>query len=595
MFGNLLGGGKFSTKCKHAFKCIKSRTVLIKRKKQAMLKYLKKDVADLLSNGHDTNAFGRIDSLIVEINHAFCYDMIERYCECILLELPSLQKQRECPEEAMEAMSTLIFAAARFPDLPELCDLRSVFTERYGSQMESSKNREFVERVQKKSFSTEKKLQLMQYIAEEFSVPWDSKSFQQKLSNRSAAPASSDQPKRPNAAAMGRKEPIMNAIGEQEVPFVERVGSLVHKEQTQPVPRDIHVVPAEKNRKKVHAAAAEGPENVEPCYTDAKVLPPIKPKGTQNGSYRDGSFDEGAVKKSPTTTQEVPGIVGLENAKVLPSTEEATLIHRTPPYTKPNFKKPPTAADGIKHASVPADNDTSSGIVDRRPKPFSVRRKHPQPPVVAENENLVTSISPRKEGMKNDYSNGGEMPMDRQPRRDFNHEEASMKQHPIPAAAEELAGAVSPDRHASRRDQRKHGSRLRPSTYDGDYDEEEEAMDRLLIHYSKKGTSSNDASKTSTSTLAPPPELAAGADRAGGEQNRCHVDNGNGLARKRLDRISSLPSEPSTPAQDVGADKSFARTASMKLDMLSPRGGIVHPRLPDYDELAAKFIALRKA
>ncbi|KAJ6794977.1 Uncharacterized protein M6B38_228715 [Iris pallida] len=138
MFGNLLGGGKFSTKCKHAFKCIKSRTVLIKRKKQAMLKYLKK-VADLLSNGHDTNAFGRIDSLIVEINHAFCYDMIERYCECILLELPSLQKQRECPEEAMEAMSTLIFAAARFPDLPELCDLRCVFTERYGSQMESSK------------------------------------------------------------------------------------------------------------------------------------------------------------------------------------------------------------------------------------------------------------------------------------------------------------------------------------------------------------------------------------------------------------------------------------------------------------------------
>jgi hypothetical protein len=40
---------------------------------------------------------------------------------------------RECPQEAREAVSTLIFAAARFPDLPELCDLRHVFTGTYGS------------------------------------------------------------------------------------------------------------------------------------------------------------------------------------------------------------------------------------------------------------------------------------------------------------------------------------------------------------------------------------------------------------------------------------------------------------------------------
>jgi len=51
---------------------------------------------------------------------------------------------RECPEEAMEAISTLNFAAARFSDLPELYDLRRIFTERYGSQMESSVNAEVV-------------------------------------------------------------------------------------------------------------------------------------------------------------------------------------------------------------------------------------------------------------------------------------------------------------------------------------------------------------------------------------------------------------------------------------------------------------------
>jgi hypothetical protein len=48
----------------------------------------------------------------------------------------------ECPQEALEAVSTLIFAAARFSDLPELCDLRHTFTEKYGSSIESFVNQE---------------------------------------------------------------------------------------------------------------------------------------------------------------------------------------------------------------------------------------------------------------------------------------------------------------------------------------------------------------------------------------------------------------------------------------------------------------------
>lgn len=38
----------------------------------------------------------------------------------------------------MQAIATLIFAAARFSDLPELCDLRHVFTDRYGSSLDLS-------------------------------------------------------------------------------------------------------------------------------------------------------------------------------------------------------------------------------------------------------------------------------------------------------------------------------------------------------------------------------------------------------------------------------------------------------------------------
>jgi hypothetical protein len=44
---------------------------------------------------------------------------------------------RECPPpEFREAVSTMIFAAVWYPDLPELCDLRHIFAERYGNFFE---------------------------------------------------------------------------------------------------------------------------------------------------------------------------------------------------------------------------------------------------------------------------------------------------------------------------------------------------------------------------------------------------------------------------------------------------------------------------
>ena len=49
---------------------------------------------------------------------------------------------RDCPEECKEAVPSLIYAAARFSDLPELRDLRTMFTERYGNSLESCINKE---------------------------------------------------------------------------------------------------------------------------------------------------------------------------------------------------------------------------------------------------------------------------------------------------------------------------------------------------------------------------------------------------------------------------------------------------------------------
>ena len=45
---------------------------------------------------------------------------------------------RDCPNDVNEAVSSLMFAAARCGDLPELQHIRKLFGERYGRRFESA-------------------------------------------------------------------------------------------------------------------------------------------------------------------------------------------------------------------------------------------------------------------------------------------------------------------------------------------------------------------------------------------------------------------------------------------------------------------------
>lgn len=58
------------------------------------------------------------------------------------VSLATLFLCRECPEECRAAVSSLMFAAARFSDLPELRDLREIFYERFGNSLELFVNQE---------------------------------------------------------------------------------------------------------------------------------------------------------------------------------------------------------------------------------------------------------------------------------------------------------------------------------------------------------------------------------------------------------------------------------------------------------------------
>ncbi|KVH97970.1 protein of unknown function DUF292, eukaryotic [Cynara cardunculus var. scolymus] len=133
------------------------RIEMIRKRRKAMEKFLRNDVADLLKNGFDSDAYSRANGLYFEQKRSLCYESIEQFCTVISNHLAVMNNQSciraltgkpifvihsECPEECREAVPSLMYAAARVAGLPELLELRNLFSGRYGNSLESFINKE---------------------------------------------------------------------------------------------------------------------------------------------------------------------------------------------------------------------------------------------------------------------------------------------------------------------------------------------------------------------------------------------------------------------------------------------------------------------
>lgn len=185
MLDGLLGRG-FVSKCKSLIKPTKTRLEALRKRAEAKQRFLKEDLVKLLANGLDINAYGRTEEFLAGLCLLSHYDFIEYTCDFILKNLSIMQKQRECPENCREAVGSLMFAAARFSDLPELRDLRDAFQDRYGNSIEHFVNQVFVDKLASRPPTLEKRLQLLRDIALEFSIKWDSSGFEQRMGSPSA-------------------------------------------------------------------------------------------------------------------------------------------------------------------------------------------------------------------------------------------------------------------------------------------------------------------------------------------------------------------------------------------------------------------------
>ncbi|XP_028756077.1 vacuolar protein sorting-associated protein IST1-like [Neltuma alba] len=204
----------FKSKCykksKSCLNTIKVKVEIIQRKRNAVQKFLKNDIAELLRRGHDYSAYQRAAGLLMEYNKSLCYELIDKYSGCVLNYLDDLNKQRDCPDECKEAVQTLIYAAARFADLPELRELRALLTQKHGNSFQPYLSQEFVSKWRQDLPARETTIQLLHDIAGEFSLQWDSNALIQQIyrSPSSCEEKSKDEEEKSNEGEGSRKDVI---------------------------------------------------------------------------------------------------------------------------------------------------------------------------------------------------------------------------------------------------------------------------------------------------------------------------------------------------------------------------------------------------
>ncbi|MCO5569974.1 hypothetical protein L7F22_023688 [Adiantum nelumboides] len=186
VFGKSFNAGK----CKTLLRLGISRIKLLKNKRDMQVKQMRRELGQLLEAKQELTARIRVEHVFREQNILAAYEIIELFSELLVVRLPIIESQRHCPMDLREAIASLIFAAPRCADLPELQDISSVFAVKYGKDFVAAAaelrpdcgvNRLVIEKLSVRAPSEEVRLKLMKEIAEEEGVDWDAAQFEAEL------------------------------------------------------------------------------------------------------------------------------------------------------------------------------------------------------------------------------------------------------------------------------------------------------------------------------------------------------------------------------------------------------------------------------
>ncbi|KAJ4915522.1 Regulator of Vps4 activity in the MVB pathway protein [Raphanus sativus] len=131
----LLGRTFKTNKFKSLLNLALTRLSILKNQRQVRCSQATSDVTELLKLGQHENAYQRVDQVIKDQNTLDVFFFIHGYFTLLLDRVHLFEHSRDCPDELLEAVSSLLFAASRIGEFPELQEIRNVLVSRFGKDI----------------------------------------------------------------------------------------------------------------------------------------------------------------------------------------------------------------------------------------------------------------------------------------------------------------------------------------------------------------------------------------------------------------------------------------------------------------------------
>ncbi|KVI05362.1 protein of unknown function DUF292, eukaryotic [Cynara cardunculus var. scolymus] len=153
LLNQIFNRGLIGAKCKTCLTLAISRIKLLQNKRDMQLKLMRKEIAQFLQSGQESIARIRVEHIIREQNIWAAYEILEMF------------------------FASIIFAAPRCSDLPDLLSVRNLFATKYGKEFisaaselrpDTSVNRTIIEKLSVYTPSGDVKLKVLKEIAQEY-------------------------------------------------------------------------------------------------------------------------------------------------------------------------------------------------------------------------------------------------------------------------------------------------------------------------------------------------------------------------------------------------------------------------------------------
>jgi vacuolar protein sorting-associated protein IST1 len=108
------------------------RIAVVRGHRQVRHAQARGDVEQLLRLGHPDRALLRAEQVVREADALDALAMLDSYCNLIADRASLVDAHHDCPGELREAAAGLVYAAARFGDLPELQEVRALLAGKFG-------------------------------------------------------------------------------------------------------------------------------------------------------------------------------------------------------------------------------------------------------------------------------------------------------------------------------------------------------------------------------------------------------------------------------------------------------------------------------